>query len=137
MSAVRDQTRIYARARPLNLGLTGASVLLASLLIGISVAAAGWAVEAGILSHARAGRVDSVRSALREARDLLSGRDRAAANQAAQLAARKDVQRAFVERDVAPLAALSAAHRNLRFTLWNGRSIGRAPLGVPSSSLSI
>jgi diguanylate cyclase (GGDEF)-like protein len=137
MSAVRDQTRIYARARPSNLGLTGASVMLASLLIAISVAAAGWAVEAGILSHERAGRVDSVRSALREARDLLTSRDRAAAHQAAQFAARKDVQRAFVQRDVAPLVALSAAHPTVSFTLWNGRSIGRAPLGVPSSSLSI
>ena len=117
--------------------MAGASVVLASLLIGLSAGAAAWAIEAGILSHSRAGRVDDVRRELRDARDLLATRDRAASRQAATFAARQDVQSAFVARDAAPLVALSAAHPNVGFVLWNGRTVGRAAAGVPSSSLSI
>jgi diguanylate cyclase (GGDEF)-like protein len=115
----------------------GASVALAALLVGISAGAATWAVEEGVVSHSRAGRVDDVRRVLRDARDLLTNRDRAASHQAAQLAARQDVQGAFVRRDAAPLVALAGSHPNVGFILWNGRTVGRAALGVPSSALSI
>ena len=137
MSTVRDQTRTYARVRSSKLRMAGASVVLASLLIGLSAGAAAWAIEAGILSHSRAGRVDDVRRALRDARDLLATRDRAASREAATFAARQDVQSAFVARDAAPLIKLSASHLHVGFVLWNGRTVGRAAGGVPSSSLSI
>jgi diguanylate cyclase (GGDEF)-like protein len=137
MSAVREQTRTYARVRSSKFLVAGASVVLAALLIGLSAGAAAWAIEAGILSHSRAGRVDDVRHALRDARDLLASRDHSASRQAAQLAARQDVQGAFVRRDAAPLVALSGSHPSIGFVLWNGRAVGRAAAGVPSSSLSI
>jgi diguanylate cyclase (GGDEF)-like protein len=137
MRAVRDQTRTYARVRSSKLRTAGASVIFAALLIGLSAGVAAWAIESGILSHARAGRVDDVRGALRDARDLLSDRDRAASRQAARLAARQDILGAFVRKDAAPLVAFSASHLNVGFVLWNGRAVGRPAPGVPSSSLSI
>jgi diguanylate cyclase (GGDEF)-like protein len=137
MSTVRDQTRTYARLRSSKVGAAGASVALAALLIGLSAGIAAWAVETGILSHARAGRTSQIERTLGDVRGLLSSRDREASRQAAQLAARPTVQGAFVRRDAAPLVELSASHPNVGFILWDGRTVGRAALAPRGSSLSI
>jgi diguanylate cyclase (GGDEF)-like protein len=112
-------------------------VVLAALLIGLSAAAACWALEAGFESHARAGKLGDVRQALRDARSLLDVREQAAAHQATRFAARQDVQSAFVQRDATTLVSLSASHPSLGFVIWDGRTIGRVAPNIPSASLAI
>jgi diguanylate cyclase (GGDEF)-like protein len=133
----RDDTRMYARVISSRFRATGASVLLAAVLIGLSAGAASWAVETGITRHERSHRLGEVRGVLREARVLLGRREQSASRRAARLAARRDVQAAFVERDAGSLVALAHANRDVGFVLWDGRTVGRVAAGIPSAALSI
>ena len=133
----RDDSRSYASVLSSRVRTAGASVLLAAVLIGLSAGAASWAIETGITRHERSHRLGEVRAALREARVLLGGREQSASRRAARVAARRDVQAAFVRRDAGPLVALARANGDVGFVLWDGRTVGRVAAGIPSAALSV
>jgi diguanylate cyclase (GGDEF)-like protein len=130
-------TPIYARVNSASVRAAGAPVAVAALMIGISAGVACWAAEAGILSHSRSSRLADVRTALRDARVLLGSREQSAARQAARLAGRADVQAAFVQHDASSLAAISSAHPDVGFTLWDGRGVGLAASGLPGAAITV
>jgi diguanylate cyclase (GGDEF)-like protein len=120
-----------------NLGAAGASVAIAALLLGLSVAAASWAVESALLSRAHSNRLDDVRNTLRDAHDLIGVREQAASRRATRLAARKEVQAAFVQRDATALRAIAGARPDVGFILWNGRTIGRSAIDLPHAAITV
>jgi diguanylate cyclase (GGDEF)-like protein len=132
-----EGTTIYARFNSSGVRSAGASVAVAAVLIGVSAGAACWAVEAGILSHARSSRLGEARSTLQDARSLMAARQRTASLRAARLAGRQDIQAAFVRRDARALAALSRALPDVGFVLWDGRRVGRAASGIPSAAIAV
>ncbi len=134
---VRTETRRPARARSAGPRGAGPSVVVAAVLVGLAVAAAFWAVEAGLISHQHSTRADDVRTALRSAHDLLTAREQAASRQATRLAARREVQSAFVRRDATALRRISNARRDVGFVLWDGRKLGRAATGVPHAAITV
>ena len=127
------------RARPASsrLGSVATSSIIAALLIGISAAAACWAVEHAALASVRSNRLESVRNTLRDARSLVVARERNAARTATRFAARADVQAAFVRHDAAPLLALAQQHPGLAFQLWDGRTLGESSLVGPTSAVAV
>ena len=118
------------------LGASGASVVAASLLLGLSFGAACWAVESTVLSSSRSSRTAEVRNSLFAARDLVAAKERTASRLASQLAARTDVQTAFVRHDLAPLAALARARPGVGFSLADGQVVGRDALAGPAATLA-
>jgi diguanylate cyclase (GGDEF)-like protein len=112
-------------------------VAIAALLLGLSIAAASWAVESALLSRAHANRVDDVRNTLRGAHDLISVRQQAASRRAATLAARREVLSAFVQRDATALRAIVAGDRDVGFILWNGRTIGQSAIDLPHAAITV
>jgi diguanylate cyclase (GGDEF)-like protein len=111
--------------------------VLAAVLLGLSVAAAAWAVESGYLSHERTNRLNDVRDTLRVTQDLLAGREQAASGLATRFAARKDVQSAFVQRDATALRALARSRPEVGFVLWDGRTVGQAATAVPHATITV
>jgi len=131
------RTRLEVRGGLAALGSAGASVVAASLLIGLSVGAICWAGEAAVLSSMRSGRVDDVRASLLAARNLIADQERRAARVASQLAGRDDLQSALVRRDVAPLVAFSRTHPRVGFALANGQLVGGAALAGPGATIAV
>ncbi|MFZ1880613.1 MAG: hypothetical protein WAU41_10640, partial [Gaiellaceae bacterium] len=119
------------------LGASGASVVAASLLIGLSFGAACWAVSSTILGSMRSSRTTDVRNTLFAARDLVAAKERTASHEASRLAARADVQAALVGHHEAPLATLARTHPGVGFTLANGQAVGRAALAGPAATLAV
>ena len=115
----------------------GYSVVVAAVLVGLSVAAAVWAIEAGVLSHARSNRLDDVRITLAAAHDLVSAREQAASLQATRIAARTNVQSAFVRRDATTLRTILRSQPNVGFVLWDGRAIGGARTDLPHAAITV
>ena len=110
---------------------------IAAILLGLSVAAASWAVESAVLNRAQTNRVDDVRNALRGAHDLITVREQAASRRAALLAARTAVQSAFVHRNATALRAIAAGDPDVGFILWNGRTIGRSAIDLPHAAITV
>ncbi len=133
----RTETRMPSRTRAAALREAGPSVLVAALLVGIAVAAAVWAVEAGLLGHAHSTRLDGVRTTLRSAHDLITEQEQAASRQATRLAARQEVQSAFVRRDATALRRISSSRPDVGFILWNGRRLGRAATDLPHAAITV
>ena len=133
----RRETRRRARAVLTIARTAGPSVIVAALLVGLSVAAAVWAIESGVLSHERSNRLDDVRITLAAAHDLVSAREQAASQRATRIAARTNVQSAFVRRDATTLRAISRAQPDVGFVLWDGRSIGHATTGLPHAAIKV
>ena len=131
------ETRRTTRAVSTALRAAGPSVLIAALLVGLSVGAAVWALEAGLTSNARSSRLNDVRSTLREARDLIGARQQVASRQATRLAARSEVQSAFVQRNADALKAISHARSDVGFILWDGRVLGRAAVDLPHAAITV
>jgi diguanylate cyclase (GGDEF)-like protein len=115
----------------------GPSVVVAALLVAASVAAAVWAIEAGVLSHARSNRLDDVRITLAAAHDLISVSEQAASRDATRIAAQKKIQSAFVRQDASTLQAISSSHPNVGFVLWDGRTVGRVTSGLPQAVITV
>jgi diguanylate cyclase (GGDEF)-like protein len=132
-----EKTRAYARVNSSQLRMVGGSVALAALLIGLSAAAACWALETGVLRHERSDRLSQVRGALRDAHDLLVAREQEASSLAARLAARRNLQEAFVQHDATELISFARSHPAVGFVLWDGRRVGSVPAGTPSAAVSI
>jgi diguanylate cyclase (GGDEF)-like protein len=130
------RTRLEARRGFAALG-SGASILSASLLIGLSVGVAFWAVESAVVDRVRSARVDDVRSTLLSARDLIGQKERGASHLASQLAGRPDLQSALVARDTGRLAAFSRTHPRIGFALSNGQLIGGAALTGPGAAIAV
>jgi diguanylate cyclase (GGDEF)-like protein len=112
-------------------------VVAASLLIGLSLGAACWAVESTILGSMHSSRTTDVRNTLFAARDLVAANEHTASHEASRLAARPEVQAALVGHEEAPLAALARTHPGVGFTLANGQRIGRAALAGPAATLAV
>jgi diguanylate cyclase (GGDEF)-like protein len=128
---------MYARVNSSTVRAAGAAVVVAALLIGLSVGAACWAGESALLSNARSSRLDDVRNTLREARDLIGAREQTASRDASRLAARRDVQDAFVQQDATALVALTHARPEVGFVLWDGRTVGAAATGGPTAAVTV
>ena len=133
---MRVERRGYARLSS-SMKSVGASVLLAALFIGASVAAVTWTVEAAVLRQERSARSDAVRNTLQVTRDLISARQQTAANEASRLANRLDVQSAFVRRAPAALVAIARAQPEVGFVLWDGRRLGAASRSDPVTSVRV
>jgi diguanylate cyclase (GGDEF)-like protein len=129
-------TRLEARRGFAALG-SGASVLSASLLIGLSVGVAVWAVESAVLDRIRSAQVDDVRSTLLSTRDLIGQKERVASHLASQLAGRPDLQSALVARDTGRLADFSRTHPKIGFSLSNGQLIGGSALTGPGAAIAV
>ena len=115
----------------------GASVVAAALIVGASVGAACWAVEAAVVSSQRTGRLNDVRDALRSARALLADRQQGAAGAAASLASSPRVQSAFADRNPAVLIQIARRRPVVGFVLWNGRTVGRREVAGLGESVSV
>ncbi len=126
-----------ARPKPTTSRAAVVSVAVAALLVGLAVGAALWAFEAGALNRARSSRVNDIRTTLSNAHDLISAREQVASRQATRLAAKREVQSAFVQRDAAALAAIARARRDVGFILWNGRVLGRAAVALPHAAITM
>ena len=107
------------------------------MLVGLSVAAATWAVESALISHAHSNRLDDVRNTLRAAHDLVGVREQSASRQATRLAARSEVQTAFVRRDATTLRAISSANPDVGFILWDGRTIRQSAIDLPHAAITV
>jgi diguanylate cyclase (GGDEF)-like protein len=107
------------------------------VLVGLSVAAATWAVESALISHAHSNRLDDVRNTLRAGHDLVGVREQTASRQATRLAARSEVQSAFVRRDATTLRAISRARPDVGFILWDGRTIGQSAIDLPHAAIRV
>lgn len=132
-----SETRMPAWSRSAAVRSAGPSVVAAALLVGLAVAAACWAVEAGFQSHAHSTRVDEVRTTLGDAHDLIAAREQAASRRATSLAARRDVQSAFVQRDATALRTIANSRGDVGFILWDGRRLGGAALDVPHAAITV
>jgi diguanylate cyclase (GGDEF)-like protein len=130
------RTRLETRRGFAALG-SGASVVAASLLIGLSVGVACWAVESAVVDRMQSGRLDEVRNTLLSARDLIGQKEQVASHVASQLAGRMDLQSALVAGDVGRLAAFARTHPRIGFALANGQLIGRAALTGPGSAIAV
>src|SRR5579862_7001804 len=115
----------------------GASVEVAALIVGASVGAACWAVEAAVVSSQRSARLNDVRDTLRRARTLLSDRQQAAAGAAASFASSPVVQNAFASRDATTLARIVRRRPALGFVLWDGRTLGRQEVAGLGESVAV
>jgi len=115
----------------------GASVVVAALIVGASVGAACWAVEAAVDSSQRSARLNDVRDTLRRARTLLSDRQQAAAGAAASFASSPVVQNAFASRDANTLARIVRRRPALGFVLWDGRTLGRQEVAGLGESVAV
>jgi diguanylate cyclase (GGDEF)-like protein len=102
----------------------GASVFLAALLIGVSLAAITWGVEQAAQARSRDDRHTQVRDTLQEARRLLAARGAGAATAATQLAGSPTIQSAFVNHDVTDLRRIATRRPDVGFVLWNGDVLG-------------
>ena len=60
-----------------------------------------------------------------------------ASRQAARLAARSEVQSAFVRRDATTLGAIANARPDVGFILWNGRTIGQSAIDLPHAAITV
>ena len=107
------------------------------MLVGLSVAAATWAVESALISHAHSNRLDDVRNTLRAAHDLVGVREQSASREATRLAARSEVQTAFVRRDATTLRAISSANPDVGFILWDGRTIRQSAIDLPHAAITV
>lgn len=116
---------------------TGGAVVLASLVVGLSVGVACYALEQGIERSERTGRLHDVRDALGQARVLLANRQQNAAAAAAALAASPRVQGAFASRDAGVLRAVAGTHPAVSFVLWNGHTAGHPPPAGLGSSVAV
>jgi hypothetical protein len=131
------EIRTRARGRSTAIRAAGSSVVVAALLVGLSFGAAAWAAEAGLLSHAHTSRLNDVRNTLRAAHALVTAREQAASRRATLLAAEREVQSAFVQRDAAALRAVARSYRDVGFILWDGRTVGRAAIGLPHAAITV
>src|SRR5439155_16020194 len=131
------RTRLEVRGGFAALGSAGASVVAASLLIGVSVGAICWAAESAILSSMRSSRAEDVSTSLLAARNLIAEQERRASREASQLAGRDDLQSALVRRDVSPLVAFSRTHPRVGFALANGQLVGGAALAGPGATIAV
>ena len=104
---------------------TSLSVLLAALVIGVSIAAVVWGIEQAIQGRQRAHGRTELRSALQDARHLLTVRATNSGAAASALAGSPGVQTAFVTHRAATLQAITAARPDVGFVLWDGTSLGR------------
>jgi diguanylate cyclase (GGDEF)-like protein len=129
--------RLGTRGEFAALGASGASVAAASLLIGLSVGAVCWAAESTVLSSSRSSRTTELRNTLSTARDLVAANERAVSHQASVLAARADVQTAFVRHDVSPLATLARARPAVGFTFADGQVVNPGALGGPAATIAV
>lgn len=102
----------------------GASVFLAALLIGVSLAAAVWGLEQVALGRARDHRRAELRNTLQDARRLLVQRGSHAAAAASHLAGSATIQSAFVSNDVSVLRRVAGRRPDVGFVLSNGATIG-------------
>jgi diguanylate cyclase (GGDEF)-like protein len=130
------RTRLETRRGFAALG-PGASVVAASLLIGLSVGVAWWAAESAVASRLESARLENIRNTLLSARDLIGQKERVASHVATQLAGRADLQSALVARDTGRLADFSRTHPRIGFSLSNGQLIGRAALTGPGASIAV
>lgn len=132
-----SETRRPAREVQSAIRDAGLSVLVAALLVGLSAGAAVWAIETGLASNAHSRRLNDVRTTLREARDLVGARQQVASRTATRLAARKEVQAAFVARDATALRSLAASRPEVGFILWNGHVLGRSVVDLPHAAITV
>jgi diguanylate cyclase (GGDEF)-like protein len=119
------------------LGSAGASVVAASLLIGLSLGAVCWAVESAAVSRMRTTRMEDIHNTLLAARNLVADKEPASSAEASRLAARNDVQTALVGHDAGPLAAFARTHPAVGFSLWNGRIVGGPALAGPGAAVAV
>ena len=114
---------------------SSASVVLAALVIGVSVAALVWGVEQAIQGRERAHGRTELRAALQDTRHLLTiratGAGRAGVD-ARAVAGR--AERVFSHR-AEPLQSIAATRPDVGFVLWNGQSIGRR--AVPGVDVTV
>ena len=104
---------------------TSASVVLAALVVGVSVAAVTWGIEQAILGRERANGRTEMRAALQDARHLLTLRAAESGSAASALASSQAVQDAFVTHRAEALQSIVDARPDVGFVLWNGATIGR------------
>jgi diguanylate cyclase (GGDEF)-like protein len=112
-----------------------ASVFLAALLIGVSLAALVWGLEQAVQATMRAHRRTELRNTLQEARRLLVARGANAATAASQLAGSNAIQSAFVDRDVSTLKRIADRRPDVGFVLWNGTTLGHQ--AVPGLDVTV
>jgi diguanylate cyclase (GGDEF)-like protein len=113
----------------------GASVFLAGLLIGVSLAVAVWGVEQVAVGRARDHRRTELRNTLQDARRLLVERGTRAAAAASGLAGSPAIQNAVVTRDVSVLRGVAARRPDVGFVLWDGSTVGHEP--VPGLDVAV
>ena len=130
------RTRLETRRGFAALG-SSASVVSASLIIGLSAGVACWAAEAAVVDRMQSGRLDEVRSTLLSARDLIGQKEQGASHVASQLAGRMDLQSALVAGDVGRLSTFARTHPRIGFSLANGQLVGRAALTGPGSAIAV
>jgi diguanylate cyclase (GGDEF)-like protein len=114
---------------------TSASVVLAALVVGVSVAAVTWGIEQAILGRERANGRTEMRAALQDARHLLTLRAAESGSAASALASSQAVQDAFVTHRAEALQSIVDARPDVGFVLWNGATIGRR--AVPGVDVTV
>jgi diguanylate cyclase (GGDEF)-like protein len=114
---------------------SSASVVLAALVIGVSVAALVWGIEQAIQGRERAHGRAELRAALQDTRHLLTVRATRAGRAASALAQSQIVQNAFFSHRAEPLQSIAARRPDVGFVLWNGQSIGRR--AVPGVDITV
>jgi diguanylate cyclase (GGDEF)-like protein len=114
---------------------SSASVVLAALVIGVSVAAVVWGIEQAIQGRERAHGRTELRAALQDARQLLTIRATSSSRAASTLAQSQSVQNAFFAHRAESLQAIAAARPDVGFVLWNGQTIGRR--AVPGVDVTV
>ena len=114
---------------------TSASVLLAALVIGGSIAAVTWGIEQAIQGRERAHGRAELRAALQDARHLLTIRATNSISAASALAGSQTVQDAFVTHRADVLRSIAAARPDVGFVLWNGSKLGRR--AVPGVDVTV
>jgi diguanylate cyclase (GGDEF)-like protein len=114
---------------------SSASVLLAALVIGLSIAAVVWGVEQAIQGRERAHGRKELLAALQDARHLLTVRATSSVHAASVLASSQAVQDAFFTHREGPLQAMAAGRPDVGFVLWNGQKLGRQ--AVPGVDVTV
>src|ERR1044071_5310553 len=115
----RKRSRAIRRRRP-----GGVSVFLAAFLVGGSAGALIWGLEQVVQGNARAHARSQLRSTLRDARHLLTGRGTDASRTASRFARSQTVQNAFLDRAPGPLRAIARSNQDVGFVLWDGTTVG-------------